>query len=1139
MTPGSPGWSTTTTRAPSPRPRRLSPGRSQAGRTGRMGAGAPHRPGRRRDPRRAPGGRRRRRGCFSGSRAAGCRSIRTSLWRESLRGCHEQRAHLPGLSGEPERAGRPAELRPQRRIGRALGLDPGPGLRALRRVPLESKGLLPELRARRHHDGADHLDREVVAGALAGPRRRPLDRPLPRRDQGARGAGLPLPEHRDRPRVRRRPAHRDPGGLRGDRGPDRPAALRAPQRPQPEPLPHGRQPQPGPGDARPAGGDHAAAFHRGRPQALRRERGLLRGLVPRRVRRLLEPRAGEARAPRGEPRREALLPRRAGREPVIVQRTDSARGSALAPLLRRTWLRRAAAAAGVGALLVGATLWGVYEGMTLYRHREAASLADLFRDVVAARLAIVPNYISGWLFADPERLALDIKHEDFQKLAYQRELAMGRGLRIATEDDYVPARIRRHGERTLKAKVRLKGDWVDHLSGSKWSYRVKLQGDQTLLGMRNFSVQHPKTRRFVYEWVFHQALAREDIIPLRYEFVDLSLNGKDLGIYALEEHFDKQLLEYRQRREGPILKFDESLHWADIAATGEVGDTSPTGVRGFRTAPVDTFGALPPKDDPNYPVVLAAATLLESFRAGELPVAQVFDSKKLATFFALLDLLGAEHGGVWHNLRFYYDPIASRLEPVGFDANAGAPLGALLGSSDLLREDGAGFRALLFADPAFMAEYVANLERVSDPAYLDALLAEIEPGLERNMRILHTEFPWQRFDPEVFRANARMIRNVLAPTKGLHAYLDQTGAGRVDLEIGNLGVLPLEVLRARSGSVVLEPAAATRVEPTPGEDQVAWVTVPFQLPSGGKWTDALAPTLEVEYRVVGSGQVRHEKVFPRPRRNGLPQGDLLRRPSNVGDFAFLEVDEAGRTITIRTGAWTLDRDLIVPPGYRLRAGAGARVDLVRSAMVVSRSPLELRGDAANPVVVQSSDGTGQGLLVLDAGERSSLEHAVFRGLTSPDRPGWKLTGAVTFYRSPVAISHCEFGGNHSEDGINLVRSPFEIEEIFVHDTSSDAFDADFSDGTITRSLFRGMVADGIDVSGARVTVSSVQIEKAGDKGLSAGDHADLTVRDVEVRDSKIGVASKDRSNVVAEGLRVIDGKIGLALYQKKSEFGTS
>jgi hypothetical protein len=332
---------------------------------------------------------------------------------------------------------------------------------------------------------------------------------------------------------------------------------------------------------------------------------------------------------------------------VILKHTVRPRAAALEPLRRRTGLRWLAIALGVCGLVVGSTLWGLYEGMRLYRDRIAPTLADLLDDVVASRLAIVPNWIVGWVGSDAERVVLDIKHAEFQKLAYQREVALRQGVMVAKGDEeFVKARIRRHGEPTRRAEVRLKGDWVDHLSGPKWSFRVKLKDDQTLFGMETFSLQHPKTRRFVYEWVFHQALAREDIIPLRYEFVELTLNGKDLGVYALEEHFDKRTVEKAKRREGPILKFDESLHWSDIAATGEPGDTSPTGMRGFRAGAIDVFRAASLQQDPvQRDLLLAATTLLEAFRAGELPVAAVFDSKKLATYFALLDLLGPSTPG--------------------------------------------------------------------------------------------------------------------------------------------------------------------------------------------------------------------------------------------------------------------------------------------------------------------------------------------------------------------------------------------------------------------------------------------------------------------------------------------------------------
>ena len=274
--------------------------------------------------------------------------------------------------------------------------------------------------------------------------------------------------------------------------------------------------------------------------------------------------------------------------------------------------------------------------------------------------------------------------------------------------------------------------------------------------MKNFSLQHPKARRYVYEWVFHEALAREDLLPLRYEFVELTLNGKDLGVFALEEHFDKRLVEHRRRREGPILKFDESLHWAGHPGDRRCGDESPTGMRGYRAAAVDTFRAPSQAEAPDlWKVLVAATSLLESFRAGELPVAQAFDSKKLATYFALADLLGAEHAAVWHNFRFYYDPSPRGSSPSVSTGTRALRLHNVLGSNELLEEDKGGFRVRIFADPAFMAEYVAQLERVSDPAYLDALLAELAPGIERNLRILHKEFPWQRFDEEIFQGNAR------------------------------------------------------------------------------------------------------------------------------------------------------------------------------------------------------------------------------------------------------------------------------------------------------------------------------------------------------------------------------------------------
>ena len=57
----------------------------------------------------------------------------------------------------------------------------------------------------------------------------------------------------------------------------------------------------------------------------------------------------------------------------------------------------------------------------------------------------------------------------------------------------------------------------------------------------------------------------------------------------------------------------------------------------------------------------------------------------------------------------------------------------------------------------------------------------------------------------------------------------------------------------------------------------------------------------------------------------------------------------------------------------------------------------------------------------------------------------------------------------------------------LKNTKSDAFDGDFVEGIVKDSNFINLGNDAIDVSGSDIKITNVTINKAGDKGLSAGD----------------------------------------------------
>ncbi|MFC1716541.1 CotH kinase family protein [Candidatus Poribacteria bacterium] len=773
-------------------------------------------------------------------------------------------------------------------------------------------------------------------------------------------------------------------------------------------------------------------------------------------------------------------------------------------------------------------------GAFLYRVRRgnAAKYAS------SENLKIPINYIKS-LFVRPESITIDIKHIDFQKLAYQREDALARGVLIV-DDDYVPAAIQ-HGGESVKVNIRLKGDWVyDNLKGDKWSFRVKVKGENTLFGMKQFSLHHPKVRNYIYEWIFHKALKREGVPGLRYEFIKVVLNGKDWGIYALEEHFEKRLIENNRLREGPIVRFNENLTWANHLQNPSA--LFGSGVGSYLSSDVDAFHTNEMLSEPSYySQHNKAIHLLESFRCGNLKTCEVFNIQKLAKFFAITDLMGAEHGSRWHNTRFYYNPITSELEPIGFDGNCGVRISSLCATfRGVVIDFGSprrhNYYATIFSDPVFFREYVKALERVSERAYLDELFDELDDELKRNLKILQKEFSLFHFSEDVLYQNQGYIRSVLNPVKGLHAYYHKSSGDQVGLELGNIQSMPIEVLNVSyKDFAVLQPVRSIILSPKMALDPVDYQDAVFALSQDVVWSDEMITDLKVNYRILGASQIRSETIFPWSHLDR----NFVRQKPNFGEFDFLIVDEAAKIISVESGAWNVDQSLIIPEGYTLICGEDTRLNLSNSASIVSYSPLEFAGSEENPISIYSSDSTGQGVAVMNAGRKSVLEHVIFSNLSNPSRGGWELTGAVTFYESPVDIHHCQFIANRAEDSLNIVRSEFTIDETAFSGAFSDAFDADFTKGSIIKTSFVNCGNDACDVSGSIVGLRDIFIKDVGDKGLSVGEDSRVFANRIEIRDAEIALASKDASSMGIKDISISDSEVGFAVYRKKPEFGSA
>ena len=242
--------------------------------------------------------------------------------------------------------------------------------------------------------------------------------------------------------------------------------------------------------------------------------------------------------------------------------------------------------------------------------------------------------------------------------------------------------------------------------------------------MKQFSLQHPSQREWLYEKIIHLAMKREGLLGLRYDFIYLTINKENMGLYAIEEHFEKRLVENNRRINGPILKFNIPLVSFDVSKS---------------------------KSTNNNPVLLEqyrkAKGLLYALLARELTVEQVFDLKKLAKFAALIDLFAAYHGAHWSSSRMYYNPITSRLEIFSYDNMTTGYFQYLIGAGRSYFQNegsiGEELYNVLFNDQAFFKEYVKALEHVTKKSYLDKMLSDLEYVIDRDTKLLRSE--WVNF----------------------------------------------------------------------------------------------------------------------------------------------------------------------------------------------------------------------------------------------------------------------------------------------------------------------------------------------------------------------------------------------------------
>lgn len=747
--------------------------------------------------------------------------------------------------------------------------------------------------------------------------------------------------------------------------------------------------------------------------------------------------------------------------------------------------------------------------------------------------------VTDYDIAPEPSLHLSIAPEGMQMLGANREAAIRDGVLLSDNNDWVDA-ILQTPDTTLFCSVRLKGDWVDHLQGDKWSFRIKLGSDEAWKGMRVFSVQDPVTRDHLSEYVYHKWLMAEDILTTRYFFMPFTLNDGKTYTYAVEEHFDINLIESQHRRAGPIMRFSEDFLWSlrvmDSAAFASKAMYEKN-IDAFAIAEISSFSDKGlGKDAELTKQFEVARTLMQQYREGLIPLSDIFDMDKMAKYFAIIDVNQAYHSLIWHNMRFYFNPITQKLEPIGFDGFTE------YGVYDDIHRPFIGYTASainrkkinddllvtrFFNDFTFADSYAKYLKKYSDSTYIQSLIAGLQEEIGDYSDLISNDYPGYAYSPSRLYDRAKAIRANLEPNGDytLRAFESMQEPGNI--ECVNHIALPVQIL-----GMSIRPDTIMYYYPEP-LSLISWNE--FHAPPAVQ-VPRIGEGAYMFYKVAGIDTMLTTKIWPwEDRMVVTPEQTLFRNEVVTNDVMVVKKDE----IYFRNGKHIITKPIIIPDGYKVFISPGTQLDLKNGAMIISRSPVEAIGTEDAPISIISSDSSSMGFTVLQANTPSTISYVIFDHLSPLQYQGWELMGAVNFFESEVYIDHSRFTHSKSEDALNIMRSEFKMERNYFAFTDGDAFDSDFCTGEIIACSFSNTRNDAMDFSGSNVKVRDCRMVDLGDKGVSCGEDSQISISGGSIVNARLGIAAKDLSHVDVTDMQMTDCGIGYLAFVKKKAFGRS
>ncbi|MEP1488860.1 MAG: right-handed parallel beta-helix repeat-containing protein [Algibacter sp.] len=281
--------------------------------------------------------------------------------------------------------------------------------------------------------------------------------------------------------------------------------------------------------------------------------------------------------------------------------------------------------------------------------------------------------------------------------------------------------------------------------------------------------------------------------------------------------------------------------------------------------------------------------------------------------------------------------------------------------------------------------------------------------------------------------------------------------------------------------------------------------------------------INFKYKLIGfnSYMTKNEKLFH----------------ENIQTLKRKQYPELIKSIeTIRiTKDTIINRDIIISKNKSLIIEAGTKVTFTNNSdLIVKSGQLTVNGTDTNGVQFVTNKNS-ESSIYINSKKDTKISYASFTNLSALNKGLWKLPSSITLFESNATFLNCEFLDNKSGDDMVNVFSCKDVvfKNCAFSNIKSDAIDSDFSIVDISDCNFTKIGNDAIDGSGSTISINNSFFQYIEDKAISAGEESRFTTVSNTIKNSELGIVSKDGSHLISQNNQLTNNTIDLVLFKKK------